>query len=270
MNAVADFEGEKRAAAEAAAELVESGMSVGLGTGSTVAYLLPALAARRLDVRWVTSSPATERAARELGLELQSFLGPEAPNHLDLTIDGADQATPSGWLVKGGGGAHTRDQALAAAAARFVVIISSTKLVHRPEPPNPARAPRLRFGGHTGAAWAGTPPGHAAQPGRRRDRRLSQSGRRPRSNGSAPVEHDWRNRAWAVFTHPGVRDTRGPRRSGRPDQTAVTGSRRASPDPRPGEPARAPANLRFTAAPRREAIRAPVALDIRRRRSCST
>jgi ribose 5-phosphate isomerase A len=137
MNAVGDFECEKRAAAEAAAALVESGMSVGLGTGSTVAYLLPALAARRLDVRWVSSSPATERAARELGMEVQSFLGPEAPNHLDLTIDGADQATPSGWLVKGGGGAHTREKALAAAAERFVVIVSSNKLVHRPEPPVP-------------------------------------------------------------------------------------------------------------------------------------
>ena len=137
MNAVGDFEREKRAAAEAAAELVESGMSVGLGTGSTVAYLLPALAARRLDVRWVTSSPATERAARELGMEVQSFIGPEAPNHLDLTIDGADQAAPSGWLVKGGGGAHTREKALAAAAERFVVIVSSNKLVHRLEPPVP-------------------------------------------------------------------------------------------------------------------------------------
>jgi ribose 5-phosphate isomerase A len=137
MNAVGDFEREKRAAAEAAAELVERGMIVGLGTGSTVAYLLPALAARRLDVRWVTSSPATERAARELGMEVQSFIGPEAPNHLDLTIDGADQAAPSGWLVKGGGGAHTREKALAAAAERFVVIVSSNKLVDRLEPPVP-------------------------------------------------------------------------------------------------------------------------------------
>jgi ribose 5-phosphate isomerase A len=137
VNVVGDFEREKRAAAEAAAELVESGMLVGLGTGSTVAYLLPALAARRLDVRWVTSSPATERAARKLGMEVQSFIGPGAPNHLDLTIDGADQATPSGWLVKGGGGAHTREKALAAAAERFVVIVSSNKLVHRPEPPVP-------------------------------------------------------------------------------------------------------------------------------------
>jgi ribose 5-phosphate isomerase A len=172
MNAVGDFEREKRAAAEAAAELVESGMIVGLGTGSTVAYLLPALAARRLDVRWVSSSPATERAARALGMQVQSFLGADAPNHLDLTIDGADQATPSGWLVKGGGGAHTREKALAAASERLVVIVSSNKLVHRPEL-RPARAPRLRAGGHTGAAWTGMAPGCAAQPGRRGDRRLS-------------------------------------------------------------------------------------------------
>src|SRR5436305_7874645 len=70
-------------------------------------------------------------------MRVQSFLGPEAPNHLDLTIDGADQAAASGWLVKGGGGAHTRAKALAAAAERFVVIVSSNKLVHRPEPPVP-------------------------------------------------------------------------------------------------------------------------------------
>ena len=112
-------------------------MIVGLGTGSKVAYLLPALAGGRLNVRWVSSSPATERVARDLGMQIESFIGPEAPDRLDLTIDGADQATPSGWLVKGGGGAHTREKALAAAADRFVVIVSSNKLVRRPAPPVP-------------------------------------------------------------------------------------------------------------------------------------
>ena len=137
MNAVGDFEREKRVAAEAAADIVESGMIVGLGTGSTVAYLLPALAARRLDVRCVTSSPATERVARDLGIEVEPFSGPDAPERVDLTIDGADQVTPSGWLVKGGGAAHTREKALAAAAERFVVIVSSNKLVRRLSPPIP-------------------------------------------------------------------------------------------------------------------------------------
>jgi len=137
MNAVGDFEREKRLAAVAAADIVQNGMIVGLGTGSTVAYLLPALAARRLDVHCVTSSPATERAARELGIEVDSFTGPDAPVRVDLTIDGADQVAPSGWLVKGGGAAHTREKALATAAERFVVIVSSNKLVERPAPPIP-------------------------------------------------------------------------------------------------------------------------------------
>jgi ribose 5-phosphate isomerase A len=130
-------EREKRVAAEAAAALVESGMTVGLGTGSTVAYLLPALAARRLDVLCVTSSPATERTARALGLQVESFRGPGAPARVDLTIDGADQVAPSGWLVKGGGAAHTREKALAAAAERFLVIVSSNKMVERLSPPIP-------------------------------------------------------------------------------------------------------------------------------------
>lgn len=137
MNAVFDFEREKRVVAEAAANIVESGMIVGLGTGSTVAYLLPALAARGLDVRCVTSSPATEHAACDLGIEVEPFSGPDAPVRVDLTIDGADQVTPSGWLVKGGGAAHTREKALAAAAERFVVIVSSNKLVRRLSPPIP-------------------------------------------------------------------------------------------------------------------------------------
>jgi ribose 5-phosphate isomerase A len=137
MSDIADFECEKRAAATAAADIVEAGMIVGLGTGSTVAYLLPALAARRVGARYVTSSPATERAARGLGMDVESFSGPRAPARVDLTIDGADQVASSGWLVKGGGGAHTREKALAAAADRFVVIVSSNKPVERLSPPIP-------------------------------------------------------------------------------------------------------------------------------------
>jgi ribose 5-phosphate isomerase A len=137
MKTIPDVEHEKCVVARAAADLVESGMIVGLGTGSTVAYLLPAVAARRLDVRCVTSSPATERMARELGMRVESFSGPGAPARVDLTIDGADQVAPSGWLVKGGGAAHTREKALAAAAERFVVIVSSNKMVERPSPPIP-------------------------------------------------------------------------------------------------------------------------------------
>jgi ribose 5-phosphate isomerase A len=134
---VTDASGEKRAAAAAAAALVEDGMTVGLGTGSTVAFLLPALAERRLGLRCVATSPGTEVAARELGLEVVPFSGEEALPSLDVAIDGADQATRSGWLVKGGGGAHTREKIVAAAAARFVVIVSSDKVVERLRPPVP-------------------------------------------------------------------------------------------------------------------------------------
>jgi threonine dehydrogenase-like Zn-dependent dehydrogenase len=119
-------EHEKRAAAEVAATFVESGMAVGLGTGSTVAHLLPALASRNLAILCVATSPATERAARRLGLHVQPFDGTD---RLDLAIDGADQVDRVGWLVKGGGRAHTREKIVAAAARRFVVIVSSDKIV---------------------------------------------------------------------------------------------------------------------------------------------
>jgi len=131
---VSAVEDEKRAAAEQAAGLVEDGMTVGLGTGSTVAYLLPALAERRLTLRCVATSPQTEQTARELGFSLEPF---DALDRLDLTIDGADQIDPAGWLVKGGGAAHTREKVVAAASDRFVVIGSSDKLVEAIAPPVP-------------------------------------------------------------------------------------------------------------------------------------
>jgi ribose 5-phosphate isomerase A len=128
------IEREKQVAAEAAAELVEDGMTVGLGTGSTVAFLLPALARRSLDIVCAATSPRTEQAARELGLRIEDLA---SIDRFDITIDGADQVAPDGWLVKGGGGAHTREKILAAAADRFVVIVDSTKPVlalHSPIP----------------------------------------------------------------------------------------------------------------------------------------
>lgn len=132
-----DIEREKQRAAEAAAELVADGMTVGLGTGSTAAYLLPPLAARKLNIRCVATSPATAQAALALGIEVVSFAGLEAPGRLDVTIDGADEVDPAGWLVKGGGGAHTREKAVAAASDRFIVIVSANKLVERLTPPIP-------------------------------------------------------------------------------------------------------------------------------------
>jgi ribose 5-phosphate isomerase A len=117
---------EKQAAAEAAAELVENGMTVGLGTGSTVAFLLPAIARRSIDIRCVATSPRTEQVARELGIRVEPYGEIE---RFDIAIDGADQITPDGWLVKGGGAAHTREKLVEAAADRFIVIGDSSKTV---------------------------------------------------------------------------------------------------------------------------------------------
>jgi ribose 5-phosphate isomerase A len=127
-------EREKRAVGAAAAQLVRDGMLVGLGSGSTAAEFVRALAVRRPRARLFASSPATERLAVSLGLEVEPFAGVE---RVDLTVDGADQVAPTGWLVKGGGGAHTREKVLAAAADRFVVIVSSDKLVEALRPPVP-------------------------------------------------------------------------------------------------------------------------------------
>jgi ribose 5-phosphate isomerase A len=132
---------EKQLAAEAAAALVEDGMTVGLGTGSTVAFLLPALAARHLSVRCVATSVHTQEIATTLGLDVELA---DTLDHLDIAIDGADQVTPDGWLIKGGGGAHTREKVVAAAAARFVVIGDSTKPVDALRPPVPVEL--LGFG----------------------------------------------------------------------------------------------------------------------------
>ena len=131
------LDAEKRLAAQAAADLVEDGMVVGLGTGSTVAFLVPALAARALDIRCVATSPATEALARERGLRVETFAGTAAPARLDMAIDGADQVDLGGWLVKGGGAAHTREKRVAAAADRFVVIVDSSKLVESVGPSVP-------------------------------------------------------------------------------------------------------------------------------------
>jgi ribose 5-phosphate isomerase A len=128
-------DGEKRLAAEAAAEQVEDGMAVGLGTGSTVAHLLPAIAARGLSgIRCVATSVATEEQARSLGIPVEEF---GELQQLDIAIDGTDQVTPDGWLIKGGGGAHLREKIVAAAAERFVVIADSSKPVDTLSAPVP-------------------------------------------------------------------------------------------------------------------------------------
>src|SRR3984957_19043030 len=123
-----DTDEQKRAAAEAAALLIKDGDRVGLGTGSTVAHLLPVLQARGLSLHCAATSPATEHAARKLGLLVQE----------------PDQIDPNGWLVKGGGPAHTHEKIVAAASKRFVVIASAEKAVAELRPPVPLEI--LRFG----------------------------------------------------------------------------------------------------------------------------
>jgi ribose 5-phosphate isomerase A len=130
-----DLEAVKRAAAEAAAQLVTDGMRVGLGTGSTVRHLVPAIAARGLrGMRYVATSPATAAQAASLGMAVEPF---DTLDRLDIAIDGADQVDPAGWLIKGGGGAHVREKVVAAAADRFVVIADMTKVVAALTPPVP-------------------------------------------------------------------------------------------------------------------------------------
>jgi ribose 5-phosphate isomerase A len=131
----------KRAAGEAAAELVPDGIRLGLGTGSTVAYLLPALARRGLRLRCVATSPRTAMQARDLGLKIEEL---DAVGELEMAIDGADQIDPRRWLIKGGGAAHTREKIVAASAARFVVIADESKPVDALSGPVPLEI--LAFG----------------------------------------------------------------------------------------------------------------------------
>src|SRR3954466_3519074 len=117
----------KAEAAQAAADLVADGMRVGLGTGSTVRHLLPALARRPLPgLRGGGTAVAPAEQAAALGLAVEPF---DALERLDIAIDGADQVAPDFWLTKGGGGAHVREKVVAAAADRFIVIASSDKVV---------------------------------------------------------------------------------------------------------------------------------------------
>lgn len=118
----------KQAAGAAAAELVEPGMRLGLGTGSTVAYFLDALAARDLDVAGVPTSEATADRCRELGIALLDLADTE---RLDLVVDGADELTADLALTKGGGGALLREKVVAAMGERFVVIATPDKVVDR-------------------------------------------------------------------------------------------------------------------------------------------
>jgi ribose 5-phosphate isomerase A len=120
---------QKALAARAAAALVEDGQVLGLGSGTTVAYLLSALAERvraGLHCTGVPTSEATAQLARSLGINLATL--DEHPV-LDLDLDGADEVDPHLNLIKGRGGALLREKIVAAASRRFVVIVDESKLV---------------------------------------------------------------------------------------------------------------------------------------------
>jgi ribose 5-phosphate isomerase A len=117
---------QKRISGEAAAQLVEAGMVVGLGTGSTAAWFVKALAARKLDIRGVPTSEATANLARELGIPLAAL---DDVKSIDLTVDGADEVGPGLSLIKGGGAALLREKLVWEASKRCVVIADAAKHV---------------------------------------------------------------------------------------------------------------------------------------------
>ncbi len=118
----------KEAAGLAAVGLVEDGMRLGLGTGSTVTHFLHGLAGRGLDVAGVPTSEQTAGLCRELGIGL---LDPGEAGRLDLAVDGADELDAELTCTKGGGGALLREKVVAAMAERFVVIATADKVVER-------------------------------------------------------------------------------------------------------------------------------------------
>lgn len=128
MSGGAPIDPAKLAAARAAVALVEDGMVLGLGTGSTVEPFLEELAARRLDVSGIPTSVQTKRRCDELGI---TTLEPSQVDVLDLVIDGADELTRDLTLTKGGGRALLREKVVASMARRFVVIATTGKLVER-------------------------------------------------------------------------------------------------------------------------------------------
>lgn len=124
-----DADLEKRVAGEAAAQFIEDGMDVGLGTGSTVAYLLDAVGKRVVDglsIRTVVTSEWTAARSRELGIPV---IPPDEISRLDIAIDGADEVDQNFAMIKGGGGALLREKIVLNAADQHVIIVDSSKWV---------------------------------------------------------------------------------------------------------------------------------------------
>jgi ribose 5-phosphate isomerase A len=112
-----------------AAQMVEDGMAVGLGTGTTSVKFIKALGERvrqGLKIRCVASSDASAALGQSLGMDVVSL--PELPE-LDVYIDGADEVGPGLALIKGGGGALLREKIVASSAKKFIVVVDSTKVV---------------------------------------------------------------------------------------------------------------------------------------------
>lgn len=131
MTAKAESDGQKREAARRATELLQSGMRLGLGSGSTARHFVDLVGekvAAGLDVRCVATSEATAAQAKALGIPLATL---EELPELDLTVDGADEIDHELRLIKGGGGALLREKIVAAASKRMAVIADETKLVRR-------------------------------------------------------------------------------------------------------------------------------------------
>ncbi|ENH96128.1 ribose-5-phosphate isomerase A [Gracilibacillus halophilus YIM-C55.5] len=119
----------KKLAGEKAVEYVENGMHLGLGTGSTVYYSilkLGELVNEGLDIKGMPTSKETEKLAKELGIPL---IDESSVSELDVTIDGADEATPRFELIKGGGGALLREKVVASISKRFIVVADDSKYV---------------------------------------------------------------------------------------------------------------------------------------------
>ena len=122
-----DQDAKKRLAAAAAIAEIEVGMSLGVGTGSTVNFFIDALAEKAGHLTTVvSSSEASTERLQNLGIEVSDLA---SAGDLDLYVDGADEATKHLHLIKGGGGALTREKIIAGASRRFICIIDDTKLV---------------------------------------------------------------------------------------------------------------------------------------------
>ena len=123
----------KQAVAQSAVDQIQNGMTLGLGSGSTAALMIEALAVKIKsgeirDIVGVTTSFQGEVLASELGIPLKSL---SSVSEIDLAIDGADEVDPKFQLIKGGGACHVQEKLVAALAKKFIVVVDSTKLVKK-------------------------------------------------------------------------------------------------------------------------------------------